>query len=101
MRDKASEAKAADRGFEQLGLDGGGAKDVATVRPQQLEIEYVATERSCPMVIFPVHVVGDRTAYGDESSSRRNRYEPATGYDQIENIRQEYARFTRENARDR
>ena len=58
----------------------------------------MATEGTGLVVILAMHVVGNRPANGDKTRSRRHRQKPAARHEHIEDVGQQRARFTDQNA---
>src|SRR5215470_15203542 len=57
------------------------------------------SERSGPMVILAVHIIGDGAADSDELSARHHRQKPAVRHYQTQDLGEQYARFARNPAR--
>ena len=55
-------------------------------------------QSACAMMIFSVHIVGDRAANGHKSRTRRDRQEPAARNSDLKNIREADPGFTVDEA---
>ena len=97
--DEARQAHAPDRRGKQPRLLAGGAAIDAPVGAQQLEGLHVATERTAPVMVLAMDVVGDGAAERHELCSGNDGGKKAEGRGVVDDVAEHHARVGRQNAR--
>src|ERR1700722_1818504 len=96
--DETGQTHAADRGREQPGVFIARTNHPCAVAARQFQAQYVAAERSEVLLVFTMHVVGDRATDRHEARAGLHWREPAAVAgirmtDAAQNVGEPHARF--------